>query len=81
MAAVLQSARKTPFQNLGACSAVKLKASASTPGATAAAAAAGSSCMFSPKAARGAARGSRPKVKVTIREKPNLYFPAVCGST
>lgn len=57
MAAVIKSARKTPFQNLGECSAVKLKGSAAM--------------VFSPPRARSGGGGggtggrgimSRPKV-------------------
>lgn len=59
MAAVAKSARKTPFQNLGACSAVKLKAP--TPATS----------MFSPVRPSGGGTGrggrsARPKVSATL---------------
>ncbi|CBJ30347.1 conserved unknown protein [Ectocarpus siliculosus] len=69
MAAVQKSARKTPFQNLGACSAVKLKAS--TPGA---------SSMFSPVRPGGGGRGSRPKTPVQLRT-PRQAVAAALGNS
>ncbi|CAM9396710.1 unnamed protein product [Ectocarpus sp. 8 AP-2014] len=68
MAAVQKSARKTPFQNLGACSAVKLKAS--TPGA---------SSMFSPARPGGGGGGSRPKTPVQLRT-PRQAVAAALGN-
>ncbi|CAM9107694.1 unnamed protein product [Ectocarpus sp. 4 AP-2014] len=68
MAAVQKSARKTPFQNLGACSAVKLKAS--TPGP---------SSMFSPARPGGGGRGSRPKTPVRLRT-PRQAVAAALGN-
>eukprot|EP00752_Nemacystus_decipiens_P008134 g7274.t1 len=81
MAAVLQSARKTPFQNLGACSAVKLKASAatstSTPGAS-------STSIFSPVRSKtgggGASRGPRPKTPTHLRT-PRQAVAAALGNS
>eukprot|EP00903_Cladosiphon_okamuranus_P012149 g11397.t1 len=81
MAAVLQSARKTPFQNLGACSAVKLKASTS---ASASTPRASSTSMFSParaKAGGGAAsRGPRPKTPTHLRT-PRQAVAAALGNS
>ncbi|CAM9932668.1 unnamed protein product, partial [Ectocarpus sp. 12 AP-2014] len=69
MAAVQKSARKTPFQNLGACSAVKLKVS--TPGP---------SSMFSPARPGGGGRGSRPKTPVQLRT-PRQAVAAALGNS